>query len=162
MPKGLREPASVRFWRFVEKREPSECWLWTGATVSNGYSSYGVFNTGGSRAAGYKNVVAHKFCHSMHFGEIPQGMLVMHSCDTPLCVNPAHLSLGTAAQNSADMVRKKRNHRGVCRPGAKLTDTAVREIRASTETQATLSARYGIAQSTISLIRSGQRWTHVI
>jgi len=86
-----------RFWKRVEKTD--DCWIWTGYTGSR---SYGIIRIGSDRQ------MAHRFSYEMHIGEIPPGRLVMHSCDNPRCVNPAHLSLGTHATNHADKSTKGR------------------------------------------------------
>lgn len=75
-------PAKQRFFKFVNKTE--SCWNWIG----NKRGKYGAFSVG-ARSLG--NVLAHRFSWSMYNKqEIPKGMVVMHSCDNPLCVNPAH------------------------------------------------------------------------
>lgn len=159
MPKGKREPAEVRFWRFVDKTE--DCWNWTGATASNGYEPYGRFNTGRRPEGGYHVAVAHRFAYSLQNGPIPDNALVCHACDNRLCVRASHLFIGTALGNSADMRRKGRNKPGIQRYNAKLTDDAVRQIRASTDTLAVLSRRYGVSGGHLSMIKRGLKWTHI-
>ena len=87
-----------RFWDKVEKTDG--CWMWTASTFNDGY---GKFKFEG------KNRRAHRMSWIIENGEIPEGMLVMHSCDNPLCVNPSHLSLGTPKENTRDMVNKNRH-----------------------------------------------------
>ena len=95
-----------RFWNKVEKTDG--CWLWTGAR-STCLSRKNALVYGHMRIDGkYKK--AHRVSYELHFGEIPKGKIVMHSCDTPLCVNPKHLSLGTKKMNGADMARKNRSY----------------------------------------------------
>ncbi len=89
-----------RFWAKVNKT--SHCWLWTSAVQSG----YGVFWLGDG-----KSVKAHRFSYVLHFGEIPTGMMVCHRCDTPTCIKPDHLFIGTAADNMADRDSK---HRQAC------------------------------------------------
>lgn len=94
-------PPEERFYRRVNKTEG--CWIWTGKVENSGY---GRFQIGGK---GSPHVSVHRFAYTLAHGTIPEGMVVMHSCDTPLCVNPAHLSVGTHAQNTADMFAKGRH-----------------------------------------------------
>lgn len=90
---------------------------------------------------------------------------MLHTCDNRACVNPEHLFLGTHRENSADMVRKGRNHTpptaGEQHGEAKLTDDAVREIRRSSLTGRALAAQFGVSESAISLVRRGKAWTHI-
>ena len=91
MPKGLREPLADRFWRFVEKSD--DCWIWVGAHQASGY---GRIKDNGEM------LLAHRASYQLHFGTIAQGLWVLHRCDNPSCVNPAHLYLGDRAQNMKD------------------------------------------------------------
>ena len=82
----------------------SDCWLWIGASNNGNYGKMGITYS--------KNIVkyidAHRVSYMLHIGEIPAGLCVLHKCDTPSCVNPDHLFLGTHADNFADMDKKGR------------------------------------------------------
>lgn len=101
----------------------------------------------------------------MAHGPIPAGMHVCHKCDNPPCVNPAHLFLGTEADNAHDRDRKGRQvaPRGEEHGCARLNESDVREIRAlrGSLTQVEIGRRYGIRQTTVSEIQRGNLWSHV-
>jgi hypothetical protein len=90
-------------------------------------------------------------------------MKVLHTCDTPACVNPAHLFLGTNADNMRDMVSKDRANvkRGEANPLAKLTVAAVQEIRATKIVRGSISSlarEYGVSRRAISFALRGESW----
>lgn len=85
------------FWEHVNKTE--SCWLWTGPRTGTGY---GVFSIAGQRR------MTHRWSYEWAHGQIPDGHGVLHKCDVPLCVNPAHLFTGTQADNMRDMLQKGR------------------------------------------------------
>lgn len=103
-------------------------------------------------------------------GAIPGNLFVLHKCDVPLCVRHDHLFLGTAADNTADMLAKGRDRHGVTQgvdhPGAKLTEESVRTMRAQYAaggvTQKQLARTYGVAKSAVGRILLHQTWRHVL
>lgn len=90
-----------RFWDKVDTS--GDCWLWTGSKTRKGY---GLFNLEG------RTVRAHRLAYELHTGRPPSGH-VLHSCDTPACVNPSHLRAGTPADNTRDMDDRGRRRRPV-------------------------------------------------
>lgn len=94
-------PVAIRFARLVE-RGPG-CWLWKGARQPNGYGRFSAY----SKAR--KTQMAHRWAWILANGPIPDGMRVLHRCDNPPCVNPAHLFLGTDSDNMRDCVAKGRH-----------------------------------------------------
>lgn len=81
----------------------SGCWIWTEYCNNHGY---GRFRVDG------KKTLAHRASYEAFIGPIPEGMLVCHKCDTPACVNPSHLFLGTDKDNVRDCINKGR-HKGI-------------------------------------------------
>jgi hypothetical protein len=112
---------SDRLWTRVEPN--GDCWEFTGARNAKGYGSIGVGNR--------RTTQAHRVAYEVTYGPIPPGALVLHSCDNPPCVNPAHLRIGTAADNTADMMERQRNvaPRSLHNGKAKLSDEDVAAIR---------------------------------
>lgn len=139
-----------RFWAKVNKT--SGCWLWTGGKSSNGYGHFVV--DGFNRST-------HRFAWTIENGPIPEGMIVLHLCDTPGCVRISHLKLGTQADNMADRDAKGRQARGARHGKTRLTEAHVAEIRsrvARGEPQCRVAADFGISRPSISNIVAGRRW----
>jgi hypothetical protein len=95
---GKTEPIETRFWRYVQKS--ADCWLWVGSTMKGGYGKIGTAT---------KTLKAHHVSYALHTAAVPAGLAVLHRCDTPACVRPDHLFLGTIADNNRDMVAKGRH-----------------------------------------------------
>jgi hypothetical protein len=141
------------------------CWLWNGPVCKDGYGKVKRFG---------KTLRAHRVFYEAHVAPIPEGLLVLHRCDTPKCVNPEHLFVGTQLDNERDKDRKKRRSpspsishphllsRGEKHYHAKLTDDAVREIRNSVTPARTLAALYGVSLSAIWRARNRSFWRHVL
>lgn len=137
----------------------SGCWIWMGRATDR----YGQTDTtkNGKRVYTY----AHRISYELYTGLIPDGMLVCHRCDVGLCVNPAHLFLGTHEDNTLDMVQKGRNrYGGLPHPKgqkcswAKLTDDQAQQIRHSRLPTAYLAECYGVSKNTIRAVRRGERY----
>jgi hypothetical protein len=144
-----------RFWSKVDRRGPDECWPWRGGT--NGKQGYGLFWLGE-----HKPVLAHRWVYEHVVGPSPpgrgyHGTCVLHRCDNRLCVNPAHLFLGTHADNMADMSAKGRatspRQLGESNPNAKLTAEQIEQIRRTYTgrwgEQSELGRQYGVSATTI-------------
>lgn len=151
-------------------KQHSGCWEVQGQPVHSGHMQISIGTPApvgrGLRAPRrrkyYARVRAHVFAWEMaHKRRVPAGLVVMHSCDNPRCVNPAHLSIGTQAENVRDSIRKGRyNVFGVQR----LNATQVREIRqrmARGELQKDIARHFGVARNTISGIATRASWDHL-
>lgn len=147
-----------RFWAKV--RKGPGCWLWTAATNNRGY---GKLSRGG-RNAGL--VYAHRLSYEMHHGPVPADADVMHSCDTPACVRPDHLSTGTRLDNMRDAKAKGRIAHGFRKPHTILSQEQKAVIRkayradprrAGAGNAQHLAVLYGVSSSHIYNIASGYR-----
>ncbi len=153
-------PLAERFEAFVDRSpEHGGCWLWTGSTV-RGYGQIMLRRSTPIRA--------HRASWMVHVGPIPEGLCVCHRCDVRACVNPAHLFLGTIADNNADMRAKGRaggnRTQGSRKPTAVLDEAAAAAIRrrvADGAVQRHLAAEYGVSPATICCVVNRQTWRHV-
>ena len=105
----------------------------------------------------------HRWVYAEMYGEIKDGLFVLHSCDNPLCVNPEHLRLGTNEDNMKDKMDRNRQPRGEANGRSKLTEEDVLEIR-YIETQLSnkkLSKIYGVSDAVINDVRNFKTWIHV-
>jgi HNH endonuclease len=151
------QPADL--WARVAIGGPDECWPWLGSTRGRGY---GDFKIGGH------HVVAHRLAFELATGTDPGDLLVCHTCDNPPCCNPAHLFLGTVADNNRDKQHKGRQTRllGSRNPNAKLSEADVREIRrrrAAGEKGRTLAREFEVSPSRITMLTRSRYavWSHV-
>lgn len=146
------------FWKHVEKNKENDCWEWKLSCDKFGYGKFWFNN---------KIYFAHRFCYEFFVEEIPEGLFVCHRCDNPSCVNPIHLFLGTAKENSQDMLSKGRRFRtiGENNPDAKLTDIKVINIRKLYSTgefsQQKLADDFGVSKRCINFIVNRKHWKHL-
>lgn len=142
-----------RFWKYVDRRGKNECWPWIGSGI-DGYGTIGV----GGRAGG--KLLAHRVSWEIFHGRpIPpsadyHGVVVRHNCNNRACVNPHHLTLGTQADNVADMWINKGSPRG----SARLNESQISTIRADPRSSRKLAPLYGVSDAHIRAIRSGRTW----
>lgn len=145
-----------RFWRHVDKN--NDCWEWTAHKIL-GYGIVGINRN--------KTKKAHRVSWELANGSIPQGLLVLHKCDNPGCVNPDHLFLGTQGDNMRDCSKKGRirtnpqlgekNHMAI------LNNKTVLEIRehAITMRQKAIAKMYGVSTMTINRVINHKLWRHI-
>jgi hypothetical protein len=149
--------AEQRFWKSVTKTDT--CWLWKSGCDLDGYGKFHA------TIFGIKTTKAHRYSHMLATGEVLNPhTLVMHSCDTPGCVNPDHLSSGTAAENMADMVRKGRHLPGrqiANQKIIKISDEQVLEILKDTRSYAEIARDYGIHKQHVLDIKARRTRRHV-
>lgn len=143
-----------RFLGHVERNDAG-CWLWTGSHGVNGYGQFG-FNG--------KTARAHRVSWQLHVGEIPNGSFVLHRCDIRHCVNPAHLFLGTAKDNTADMIQKNRHNFGLRKSRLKLSTEQISKIltlyAAGGVSTRALAERFGVSHATIQSAIKGKHANH--
>lgn len=157
-PRLARADVAKRFFAKVAKDEHSDCQMWQATVGSNGYGEFCLKG---------KKLRAHRVALILATGHDGDGLHALHSCDRPLCVNPAHLRWGTNNDNIEDRIKRNRSHRwlgrkiGAGNPMAKLTEADVRAIRASGERQQVLADRYGVTASAIWEIVNRVSWTNV-
>ena len=151
-------PVEERFALYVEVNESDECWPWAGYCLPDGYGSFwaGELYPNGSP----KKMRAHRFAYFLAHGSLPAELEVCHSCDNPPCCNPAHLFLGTHADNMGDLASKGRAAR---QPGeengrARLKAADVAFIRSSSEPVHVIAARFNVTTRNIRLILRGETW----
>lgn len=137
-----------RFERHFERRGPTECWPWLGGKSWQGY--------GRCKVKGAMRMATH-VAWMLEHGTWPGKHQVLHVCDHPTCVNPAHLFLGSNDDNMRDKTLKGR-------AAKKLTPTVVQAMRRAYRAgakQRFLAAKYGVNQGTVSRVLSRETWRHV-
>ncbi len=174
--KPLPIPTEVDIQRFRSKIEvhgPDECWPWIAGRDIKGYGNFHLLG---------QNVQSHRLAFMLERKYDPQPLHVLHRCDNPPCVNPKHLFLGTTQDNTADRHSKGRDASGERsgaklhperwwqrgefhrRPGAKITEAQVREIRQLCERgihRDIIASRFEISTSNVAMIVNGRTWKHI-
>ena len=139
-----------RFWANVDCKAEWECWHWK-RKFSKRYPSYCEMG-------------AHRYSYELHYGPVPDGLVVMHVCDNTACVNPHHLRIGSQATNRADCVQKNRHAKGSRQGHSRFTEYDIRQIRtrrSSGELLRKIAKDYKTSPAVISGIALGNSWRHV-
>jgi len=146
----------LRFLAKINRRSTTECWEWS----ANKHEGYGRFRVGGRNGALY---MATRLIWRLTYGTDPVGQLVLHHCDNPGCCNPAHLFIGSDADNNHDKEAKRRGQhpKGEKNGLAKLSEEDVRRIYLSSERSVDLAHQYGVTDVAINAVREGRTWQHV-
>lgn len=142
-------PLADRFWDKVERGAADECWPWTARVDRRGYGQFKVRQG--------LLVRAHRVSWELHFGPIPRGAVVRHSCDNPPCVNPAHLALGSHRDNADDREKRGRT-KGATIERLPPGDIAeMRRAAAAGVRQADIARAFGVSQPYVSRVVRGLR-----
>ena len=157
------EAAKPKILALVQRGAPDACWPWGGHVGRDGYGK--IFVCGRPRRT-IRMVMA------VEAGADIGDALVCHRCDNPICCNPAHLFLGSHADNTRDAMSKGRvatawapgekHNEGEQNPRAVLNADNVREIRRSRLTNEAVAAQFGISPYTVRDVRRGRTWRHVV
>jgi hypothetical protein len=144
-------PTESRFWKHVDRSKIGNCWLWVGSKTHFGYGQ--LYNHKDKRHPHR----AHRLSWEIHYGDIPDGLQVLHKCDNPGCVNPEHLFLGNQKDNVRDAIRKGRAVKGNSKLDNELADN-IRKDYMIVKSQRKLAKIYGVHQSLICLVLNNKIW----
>jgi hypothetical protein len=175
IPFSISDEELARFWSRVDRSGgPNACWEWMGPRSEFGHGRFYISNRHVPSTCG-----AHRFSWTVLNGPIPDGLCVLHDCpggDNPACVNPAHLWLGTQADNNRDTYKKGQKltgeqhpwhinpYRGERAAWSKLNDALIRRIRkllADGVSHRTIAKELHIGKSTVTDVNTGKSWSHV-
>lgn len=143
----------ARFWSRVEVKKRKHCWPWRWGTNATGYGDL-RFNDG-------EHELSHRMAYRIVNGPIEPKMVIRHTCDNPICCNPAHLVQGTHADNVADRVERGRSAKGEENGRCKLTELEVRLIRSSPLSDKYFADRFKVSEDTVYAARTGLTWAHI-
>jgi hypothetical protein len=142
--------------RLASAARVNECWLWNGYLDKDGYGTFAVTHKHTKKA--------HRYSYELNVGPIPQGLCVCHRCDTPSCVRPGHLFVGTMTDNDADRDSKGRQAKGESSGTSRFTNEQIRDmrnLRAQGLTQQAIAELFNTAQPVVSRIVLMKAWKHI-
>lgn len=151
------EMMRVKFEKSVIKK--NGCWDWKGYKDKYGYTYISGF-----RDMKKYHIRGNRVSWEIHYGKIPENILVCHKCDNPSCTNPEHLFLGTIRENNEDRTIKNRQSKGENVPGHILKELEVKEIKKKLKEkvcQRRIAEEYKVSYATICMIKKGKTWKHV-
>lgn len=131
------------------------CWIWLGKKGQDGY---------GQIMINKKRQRVHRVSHELFIGPITDKLIILHSCNNPLCINPDHLSQGTIKQNSIDMIFSGNSMRGSKNHFAKLDEKKVISIRQMHKKGfplVILASKFNVTIHCIKQIISRRIWKHI-
>ena len=152
---SLTEKQQANFLRQIKKGTPDQCWPWTGNRNKGGYGTFGVQ---------YRTYICTRMVYLLASGVDPGDQRVCHSCDNPVCCNPAHLELGDQTFNMSGACLRGRIARGERVGPSKLVPEQVLEIRrrfANGESRLRMAKEYSVSYPTIFYITKRKAWTHL-
>jgi hypothetical protein len=152
-----RGPLPIRFNRHVIRPDnPDACWGWSAALFESGYPAIAAEPPDRSMLLG------HRVSYELHVGPIPKGMCVLHRCDVRSCTNPAHLFIGSKADNNQDKISKRRHRYGENHHWSKLTREQAELIRAIRSTcgatMQEIAELFGVSRALVSLVLANRIW----
>ncbi len=145
-----------RFWKYVTVPDEAACWLWTGALNDSGYGKIATCRAFGPIRATHAS-------WALHGNHLPSGRYLLHSCDIPACVNPNHLRVGSAKENTADCIQRGRKtappvFQGEGHKRTNLKQPEVDAIFLDKRPDPEVAAEYGISYMTVNRIRHCRHW----
>lgn len=160
------EAGRARFWRKAKVGKPEDCWPWTSMVFNDGDGYGQVKLSCGSKVKHVRHRYrAHRVSYFLTHGNLPDDLLVCHTCDNPICINPKHLFLGTGPQNVQDRTNKKRDAKGEGHGMHKLTEEQVKELRFLRESKGlsyrALGERFGVSTTHAGFIVRRESWAHL-
>lgn len=154
-------PAHIRALRRISKR--GACWEYLGTKTKGGYGLISDSSNGRKHT-----VLAHRAVFIALNGPVPEGLIVMHTCDNRACINPEHLAAGTQKENIADMMRKHRAPTstlpGEMNGNAKLDSAGVLDIRkriSNGERIINIASEYGVSAAYLYALKRREKWKHI-
>lgn len=157
----------ARFWRKVKIGKADECWPWLSMVFNDG-DNYGQvkFCCGSPEQCIRHRFRAHRVAYFLTHGVLPDDLCVCHTCDNSICVNPAHLFLGTGLQNVQDRTNKKRDARGERHGMHRLTTKQVKKLRRLRKTKKlsyrALGEMFGVSTTHAGWLVRRISWKHVV